>query len=91
MFGVLTVSKPDKAAENAALMRIGTAAAKAGVSRQTLQYYVMVDLIKPSSRSQAGQRLFDQDAVKRIKLIRRLNRSGYTLRGIRDIFLTGKL
>ena len=85
------MSKPDKAAENAALMRIGTAAAKAGVSRQTLQYYVMVDLIKPSSRSQAGQRLFDQDAVKRIKLIRRLNRSGYTLRGIRDIFLTGKL
>ena len=52
------MSKPDKAAENAALMRIGTAAAKAGVSRQTLQYYVMVDLIKPSSRSQAGQRLF---------------------------------
>ena len=70
------MSKPDKAAANSSLMRIGAAAAKAGVSRQTLQYYVMVGLIKPSSRSQAGQRLFDQDAVKRIKLIRRLNRSG---------------
>ena len=72
-------------------MRIGAAASKAGVSRQTLQYYMMMDLIKPSSWSPAGQRLFDLDAVKRIKLIRRLNRSGYTLRGIRDIFLTGKL
>ena len=85
------MSKNGKAAENTSLMRIGAAAAKAGVSRQTLQYYMMVGLIKPSSRSPAGQRLFDQDAVKRIKLIRRLNRSGYTLRGIRDIFLTGKL
>ena len=85
------MSKSDKAAQKTSLMRIGAAAAKAGVSRQTLQYYMMVDLIKPSSRSPAGQRLFDQDAVKRIKLIRRLNRSGYTLRGIRDIFLTGKL
>ena len=80
-----------KSADKTSLMRIGSAAKKAGVSRQTLQYYVMVDLIKPSSRSPAGQRLFDQDAVKRIKLIRRLNRSGYTLRGIRDIFLSGKL
>jgi DNA-binding transcriptional MerR regulator len=85
------VSKSGKAAQNTSLMRIGAAAAKAGVSRQTLQYYMMVGLIKPSSRSPAGQRLFDHDAVKRIKLIRRLNRSGYTLRGIRDIFLTDKL
>jgi len=85
------VSKNHKAAQTTSLMRIGTAAKKAGVSRQTWQYYVMVGLIKPCSQSLAGQRLFDQDAVKRIKLIRRLNRSGYTLRGIRDIFLSGKL
>ena len=85
------MSENEKSADKTSLMRIGSAAKKAGVSRQTLQYYVMVDLIKPSSRSPAGQRLFDQDAVKRIKLIRRLNRSGYTLRGIRDIFLSGKL
>ena len=85
------MSKNEKSTDKTSLMRIGSAAKKAGVSRQTLQYYVMVDLIKPSSRSPSGQRLFDQNAVKRIKLIRRLNRSGYTLRGIRDIFLSGKL
>ena len=85
------MSKTHKAAKTTSLMRIGAAAKRAGVSRQTLQYYMMVGLIKPSSQSPAGQRLFDQDAVKRIKLIRRLNRSGYTLREIRDIFLTGKL
>ena len=72
-------------------MRIGAAAKKAGISRQTLQYYVMLGLVKPSSQSEAGQRLFDQEAIKRIKLIRRLNRSGYTLRGIREIFLSSKV
>ena len=71
--------------------RIGAAAKKAGVSRQTLQYYLMLDLVSPSSRSQAGQRLFDSQAIDRIKLVRRLNRSGYTLRAIREIFLSGKV
>ena len=85
------MAKSDRPASGSSLMRIGAAAAKAGVSRQSLQYYVMVGLIKPSSRSPAGQRLFDSEDVKRIKLIRRLNRSGYTLRGIRDIFLADKM
>ena len=85
------MTEPDHVDRKSSLMRIGAAAEKAGVSRQTLQYYVMMGLIKPSSSSPAGQRLFDQDDVKRIKLIRRLNRTGYTLRGIRDIFLADKI
>ena len=72
------------------LMRIGAAAERAGVSRQALQYYLLVGLVKPASRSASGQRLFDQDCISRIKLIRKLNRSGYTLRDIREIFLSGK-
>ena len=68
------MSKKRETTKISTLMRIGAAAAKAGISRQTLQYYVMLGLIKPSSQSSAGQRLFDQETVKRIKLIRRLNR-----------------
>ena len=85
------MNKKPITAKKGTLMRIGTAAEKAGISRQTLQYYVMLGLIKPSSQSQSGQRLFDRDAVKRIKLVRRLNRTGYSLREIREIFLSGKL
>ena len=79
-----------KTTKKCTLMRIGAAAKKAEISRQTLQYYVMLGLVKPSSQSSAGQRLFDQGVIRRIKLIRRLNRGGYTLRGIREIFLSGK-
>ena len=70
------------------LMRVGATATKAGVSRQTLQYYVLVGLVEPACKSSSGQRLFDKKAIPRIKLIRKLNRSGYTLRDIREIFLS---
>ena len=84
------MSKDAKSSGKTLLMRIGAAASKAGISRQSLQYYVMVGLITPACKSASGQRLFNQESIKRIKLIRRLNRSGYTLRDIREIFLGGK-
>ncbi len=80
----------NRTAKKCTPVRIGAAAAKAGVSRQTLQYYVMLGLIKPAGKSPAGQRLFDKESISRIKLIRKLNRSGYTLRDIREIFLARK-
>ena len=78
----------NKTAKKGTLLRIGAAAEKAGVSRQSLQYYVMLGLVKPTGKSSSGQRLFDKKSISRIKLIRKLNRSGYTLRDIREIFLS---
>ena len=72
------------------LRSIGTAAKEAGVSRQTLQYYVMLGLMEPTETSQTGRRLFDKNAIERIKLIKNLNESGYPLRAIRELFLEGR-
>lgn len=72
------------------LMPIGTAAKKAGVSRQSLQYYLMVGLLEPTKVMPTGRRLFDERSVDRIKLIKRLNESGYPLRAIRELFLQGR-
>ena len=72
------------------LMAIGDAAKKAGISKQSLQYYIMVGLIKPTSVSRTNRRLFDGRAVDRIKLIKKLNKSGYPLRAIRELFLEGR-
>ena len=73
--------------ESEKLMQIGAAADKAGISRQTLQYYLMLGLMEPTELSAGGHRLFDDKAVARIKLIKQLNESGYPLRAIRDLFL----
>ncbi len=72
------------------LMQIGAAAEKAGVSRQSLQYYLMVGLLEATEVSSTGRRLFDDKGVQRIKLIKKLNESGYPLRAIRDLFMEGR-
>ena len=73
------------------LMPIGTAAKKAGISRQSLQYYLMVGLLEPTEITPTGRRLFDQKSIERIKLIKKLNDSGYPLRAIRELFLEGRV
>ena len=72
------------------LLTIGQAAKKAGISRQTLQYYLMVGLVEPTETTQTSRRLFDTKTVERIKLVKRLNESGYPLRAIRELFLESR-
>ena len=71
-------------------MSIGTAAKKAGISRQSLQYYLMVGLLEATEVTPTSRRLFDEKSIERIKLIRKLNKSGYPLRAIRELFLEGR-
>ena len=72
------------------LIPIGRAAKKAGISRQSLQYYIMVGLLEPTEVTSTGRRMFDDKGIERIKLIKRLNDSGYPLRAIRELFLEGR-
>jgi len=76
--------------EEKKLFQIGAAAKKAGISRQSLQYYIMVGVVEPAEVSDSGRRLFDDAAVERIKLVKNLNKSGYPLRAIRELFLEGR-
>jgi DNA-binding transcriptional MerR regulator len=69
------------------LMRLSEAAHAAGVSRQTVEYYIMLGLVAPIRGPGRRGRMFDRALVKRIKLIRQANDSGYTLRDIREIYL----
>ncbi len=72
------------------LKPIGAAAKKAGISRQSLQYYLMVGLLEATEITPTSRRMFDEKAIKRIKLIKKLNDSGYPLRAIRELFLEGR-
>lgn len=76
--------------EKSKLIPIGTAAKKAGISRQSLQYYLMVGLLEPTKITPTGRRLFDGKSIERVKLIKKLNNSGYPLRAIRELFLEGR-
>ena len=73
------------------LTTIAKAAEKAGISRQTLQYYLMVGLLEPAEVTPTGRRLFGEKQVEQAKLIKKLNDTGYPLRAIRDLFIEGSL
>ena len=72
------------------LVSIGAAAKLAGISRQSLQYYLMIGLLEPAKITETGRRLFDQKSIERVKLVKKLNESGYTLRAIRELFIEGR-
>ena len=69
-------------------MRISQAAAAAQVSKQTIEYYILIGLLQPIREN--GGRFFDDALIRRIRLIRQLNDSGYTLRSIRETYLRKK-
>ena len=62
---------------------------KTGISRQVLQQYITMGLVQESGKTPGGHRIFGDDAVKRIGLIKRMNKTGYTLRDIREVFKSG--
>lgn len=82
---LMMTAKPNKIPTS--FIRISAAAKEAGVSKQTIEYYIMLGLITPRRAKGRPGRYFDPLLIKRIRLIRQLNESGYTLRDIREIYL----
>ncbi len=88
MFWVVTIVSEPKNEKK--LVPIGKAAEKAGVSRQSVQYYLMLGLLEPTEVTETRRRMFGDEAISRIRLIKSLNQSGYPLRAIRELFLDRK-
>jgi DNA-binding transcriptional MerR regulator len=66
-------------------LTVSTLAKQAGLSGDTVRYYERVGLLPPPARSPAGYRLYDQDAVARLRLIRGAQRAGLRLREIGEL------
>jgi DNA-binding transcriptional MerR regulator len=68
--------------------RIGIAIERSGLSRQSVEYYLLLGLIEPHRIEGRHGRFFDDTLLEQIKTIRALNKAGYTLRDIREMFLS---
>jgi len=64
---------------------IGALARLAGVSTRTIRYYEEIGLLKTARRFSGGRRVFDADALERLRFISRLKRLGFTLEEIRHL------
>ena len=64
---------------------IGKVAGHAGVSTDTLRYYEKEALITPASKTAAGYRLYNDEAVRRIQFIKHAQHCGFTLSDIKAL------
>jgi DNA-binding transcriptional MerR regulator len=70
-----------------AVFTIGKLAAKTRIPSATLRYYEIEGLLLPADRSEVGYRLYDEEAIRRIRFIRHAQECGFTLEEIRDLLL----
>jgi Zn(II)-responsive transcriptional regulator len=64
---------------------IGVFATLAGVTTDTLRYYEKEGLVAPVSKTAAGYRLYDDQAVRRIRFIKHAQHCGFTLSDIQEL------
>ena len=67
------------------LMTIGEVARAVGVATPTLRYYEQEGLLSPTTRSRAGYRLYDAQAIEQLRFIRSAQAVGFTLDDIRTL------
>ena len=58
--------------KNGRLMRIGDLAKKAGTTMRTIRYYEQLGLIAPVARTKGGFRLYDEDDLRKLRVIKNL-------------------
>lgn len=62
-----------------ALLQIGEVAEQVGLSLRTVRYYEEVGLVSPSARSEGGFRLYSDEDVSKLALVKRMKPLGLTL------------
>ncbi len=60
-------------------MNIGEASQRAGVSVQTMRYYVRRGMVSPPARAANGYRMYGEETVARVRWIKRAQSLGFSL------------
>ena len=74
-------------------MHIGEMASRSGFSKDTLRYYEKIGLIHLTRKQRAenNYRVYDEELLQRLLLIKKLKAIGFTLREIKDLFRMDEL
>ncbi|HVM27230.1 MAG TPA: MerR family transcriptional regulator [Mycobacteriales bacterium] len=66
-------------------MQIGEVADRTALSLRTIRYYEEVGLVPPSARTQGGFRLYTEQDVERLLLVRRMKPLDFSIDEMRDL------
>jgi len=67
--------------------KIGSVARETGISIDTIRFYEKEGLVKRSSRSEGGFRLFGRRQIQDLKFIRKSQELGFSLNEIRELLI----
>ncbi|GHE51375.1 MerR family transcriptional regulator [Streptomyces capitiformicae] len=73
-----------------AVLRSGQVAEAAGVNIQTLRYYERRGLLAEPERSNGGHRLYGEEAVTALRVIKAAQRLGFTLEEVAELLEAGR-
>lgn len=68
------------------LMRIGDLAKKAGTTMRAIRYYEQLGLIAPVARTKGGFRLYEEDEVRKLRVIKNLQHLDTPLAQVKAFF-----
>ena len=71
-------------------LRPSQVAEAAGVNRETLRYYERRGLLAAPERSPGGHRMYDEQAVVTLRVIKAAQRLGFTLDEVADLIEVGR-
>jgi len=66
-------------------LTIGELARRGDVNLETIRYYERVGLLPKPPRTQAGYRIFPDDAPRRLRFVKRAQELGFSLREIKEL------
>lgn len=78
----------DPATETARLHQIGEVAEDIGLSIRTIRHYHDVGLVPPSGRTSGGFRLYTDDDMERLRLIKQMKPLDFTLEEMAELLRT---
>ncbi|WP_040338951.1 MerR family transcriptional regulator [Candidatus Blastococcus massiliensis] len=67
------------------LLQIGQVAERTGLSLRTIRFYEEHGLVRPTSRSGGGFRLYSDDDVARLEVIKRMKPLGFSLEEMQEL------
>lgn len=67
------------------LLQIGQVAERTGLSLRTIRFYEENGLVRPTTRSDGGFRLYSDDDVARLEVIKRMKPLGFTLDEMQEL------
>jgi MerR family transcriptional regulator, copper efflux regulator len=75
-------------AEASQLHQIGAVAEAVGLSLRTIRYYGEVEVAPPSGRTSGGFRLYTDEDIERLRLVKQMKPLDFTLEEMRDLLET---